>query len=264
MKHRKKGRKLGRTASHKKALLSNLSVSLIKNKRIKTTEAKAKELRTFFEPLVTKAKEAFRFKDSAPEKDVHLRRIAKKFLKDKEAIKILFDEIGSKVGDRPGGYTRVLKTGFRPGDGANLAIIELVDYSFIKEKEEPAAGKKKAKVKKEKVREDEEPKTIEEKKIPEEEKEDIEKKEEVEKDKKQKAAETKKEKDVKIPKADKDKEDKIKKEKEEVKKTKKKEVQKADKKETKTTSAKKDTKQEVDKPKTLKSKKSDTSKKDKK
>ena len=123
MEHRKKGRKLGRTASHKKALLSNLSISLIKNKRIKTTEAKAKELRTYFEPLVTKAKNAFSYKDSAPEKDVHLRRVAKKFLKDKEAIKILFDEIGPKVGDRPGGYTRVLKTGFRAGDGANLAII---------------------------------------------------------------------------------------------------------------------------------------------
>ena len=242
MEHRKKGRKLGRTASHKKALLSNLSISLIKNKRIKTTEAKAKELRTYFEPLVTKAKNAFSFKDSAPEKDVHLRRVAKKFLKDKEAIKILFDEIGPKVGDRPGGYTRVLKTGFRAGDGANLAIIELVDYSFIKEKEEPASGKKKAKVKKEKVDKEVEPEAVKEKEASEEEKTDVEKEEKVEKDEKQKAVETKKEKDVKIVKADKD--DKIKKGQEEVKKTKKKEVRKADKKEvkTKTISAKKDVK----------------------
>lgn len=242
MDHRKKGRKLGRTTSHKKALLSNLSISLIKNKRIKTTEAKAKELRIFFEPLVTKAKNAFSYKDSAPEKNVHLRRVAKKFLKDKEAIKILFDEIGPKVGDRPGGYTRVLKTGFRAGDGASLAIIELVDYSFIKEKEEPTSGKKKAKVKKEKVDKEVEPEAVKEKEASEEEKTDVEKEEKVEKDEKQKAVETKKEKDVKTVKADKD--DKIKKGQEEVKKTKKKEVRKADKKEvkTKTTSAKKDVK----------------------
>ena len=245
MEHRKKGRKLGRTASHKKALLSNLSISLIKNKRIKTTEAKAKELRTYFEPLVTKAKNAFSYKDSAPEKNVHLRRVAKKFLKDKEAIKILFDEIGPKVGDRPGGYTRVLKTGFRAGDGASLAIIELVDYSFIKEKEEPASGKKKAKVKKEKVDKEVEPEAVKEKKASEEEKTDVEKEEKDEKDEKQKATETKTEKDVKTVKADKDEADKIKKEQEEVKKTKKKEVKKTLKEEvkkTKTTSAKKDVK----------------------
>ncbi|MFC2092946.1 50S ribosomal protein L17 [Bacteroidota bacterium] len=147
MEHRKKGRKLNRTASHRKALLSNLSISLIKNKRIKTTEAKAKELRIYFEPFITKAKQAYSFKDTAPEKDVHLRRVAKKYINDKEAIKILFDEIGPKVGDRRGGYTRVLKTGHRVGDGARLALIELVDYSFIKEKESTRSGKKGKKIK---------------------------------------------------------------------------------------------------------------------
>ena len=147
MEHRKKGRKLNRTASHRKALLSNLSISLIKNKRIKTTEAKAKELRIYFEPFITKAKQAYSFKDTAPEKDVHLRRVAKKYINDKEAIKILFDEIGPKVGDRRGGYTRVLKTGHRVGDGARLALIELVDYSFIKEKESTSSGKKGKKIK---------------------------------------------------------------------------------------------------------------------
>lgn len=134
--HRKKERKLKRTASHRKALLSNLSISLILNKRIQTTEAKAKELRRFIEPLVSKAKKALKYKDSAPEKNVHLRREARKFLNNKDALKILFDEIGAKVGDRPGGYTRVLKTGHRFGDGAQTAIIEFVDYNYVKENEE--------------------------------------------------------------------------------------------------------------------------------
>jgi len=136
MVHRKKGRKLGRTASHRSALLANLSIALILNKRIKTTAAKAKELRRFIEPLVSKAKKALSFKDSAPEKNVHLRREARKFLNNKEALIILFDEIGAKVGDRPGGYTRVLKTGTRYGDGAQTAIIEFVDYNYVKAKED--------------------------------------------------------------------------------------------------------------------------------
>lgn len=146
MEHRKKGRKLGRTASHRNALLSNLSVSLILNKRIRTTEAKAKELRKYIEPLVTKAKKALANKDSAPEKNVHLRREARKFLNHKEALNVLFNEIGSKVGDRPGGYTRVLKTGSRYGDGASTAIIEFVDYNFVKEKEKEEKTKEDEKV----------------------------------------------------------------------------------------------------------------------
>lgn len=134
MEHRTKKRKLGRTASHRKALMSNLSVSLIKNKRIKTTLAKAKELRLYIEPLVTKARHAHN--DSVPEKSVHLRRVAKSFLKDDEAVKELFEEIGPKMADRQGGYTRVLKTGHRYGDGGDTAIIEFVDFDNVKETEE--------------------------------------------------------------------------------------------------------------------------------
>lgn len=132
MEHRTKGRKLGRTSSHKKALMSNLSVSLIMNDRIKTTLAKAKELRLYVEPLVTKAKKANA--STVAEKGVHLRRVAKQFLKDDSAVKKLFEELGPRFADRPGGYTRVLKTGHRPGDGADTAIIEFVGFEK-KEKE---------------------------------------------------------------------------------------------------------------------------------
>lgn len=129
--HRRKGRKLKRTASHRKALLSNLAVSLITNKKIKTTFAKAKELSWFIESLVTKAKTAL-----AGEKSnglaVHLRRQVHSYLKDKTAVKTLFDEIAPKVSDRPGGYTRVLKMGKRLGDAAELALIEFVDYNLEK------------------------------------------------------------------------------------------------------------------------------------
>jgi large subunit ribosomal protein L17 len=145
MEHRKKGRKLKRTASHRKALLSNLAIALIKHKRIKTTLAKAKELRTYIEPYVTKAKNALKFTSKEAGKALHLRRVTASMIKDKEAIQILFDEIGKKVENRNGGYTRVLKTGFRYGDGASEAIIELVDYSIIKEKEK--AEKKKEELK---------------------------------------------------------------------------------------------------------------------
>lgn len=135
MVHRKKGRKLKRTASHRDSLMSNLSASLILNKRIETTEAKAKELRRYIEPLVTKARKALKYKDSAPEKGIHLRREARKFLNNKEALIILFDEISLRVGERQGGFTRVLKKGFRWGDGAQTAIIEFVDYNYIEKKE---------------------------------------------------------------------------------------------------------------------------------
>lgn len=128
--HRRKGRKLNRTASHRKALLSNLSVSLIKNKKIETTLAKAKELRVFFESLVTKSKKAFSAADNKKEYSVHLRREVNKFLNDKGAVKTLFDEIAPKVMERQGGYTRVLKMGRRQGDAAEIALIELVDYNL--------------------------------------------------------------------------------------------------------------------------------------
>lgn len=127
MEHRKKGRKLKRTASHRKALLSNLCISLIKHKRISTTLAKAKELRTFIEPLITKAKKA----SKSPEAYVHYAREIRKFLRDREAITIILKEIGPKVLERAGGYTRLLKSGYRIGDGGDTAIIELVDFSVV-------------------------------------------------------------------------------------------------------------------------------------
>ncbi|MGB9697442.1 MAG: 50S ribosomal protein L17 [Ignavibacteria bacterium] len=148
MEHRKKGRKLKRTASHKKALLSNLATSLIKNKRIKTTVAKAKELRTFIEPLITKAKRALLAKNNGTsESAVHYFRLMKRFIKDKEASNILMGEVAEKVKNRNGGYTRILKTGFRRGDGAEEAIIELVDFAVAAEKSEGTKKKTTKKVK---------------------------------------------------------------------------------------------------------------------
>lgn len=147
MRHRVKGRKLGRTASHRLATLRALAVALFKHKKIKTTLAKAKETRSFVEPLITKAKN-----DS-----VHARRYVAKHINDKEVVKELFGEIVEKVGDRPGGYTRVVKLGNRLGDAAEMAIIELVDYNDLVEKKE-----KKAKApKKEKVVEEVETEVVE-------------------------------------------------------------------------------------------------------
>jgi large subunit ribosomal protein L17 len=130
MRHAVKGRKLKRTASHKKALLENLAVALFRHKKIKTTVAKAKEARSFVEKLITKARKG----------DIPSRRYVARFIKDREVMKELFSEIVAKVGDRPGGYTRVVKVGARRGDGADLAILELVDYN----EGEVKAPKKKA------------------------------------------------------------------------------------------------------------------------
>ena len=124
MRHSVKGRKLGRTASHRTALLNALATSLLKYKRIKTTEAKAKETRTFVEKLITKAKKS----------DLHVRRQVMESINDKEVVKELFGEIIPKIGERPGGYTRVVKLGNRNGDAAAMAIIELVDYNDIANK----------------------------------------------------------------------------------------------------------------------------------
>jgi large subunit ribosomal protein L17 len=150
--HRRKGRKLKRTASHRKATLSNLSVSLIKHKKIQTTLAKAKELRRFVESLITKSKKAYLTKDTKAAYGVHLRREANKFLQDKGAVTMLFEEIAPKVIDRPGGYTRVLKMGRRLGDAAEIALIELVDYNLEqtenKGKEKTAESEKKTEAKK--------------------------------------------------------------------------------------------------------------------
>lgn len=121
MRHGIKGRKLGRTASHRAATLRNLAMALLKHKKIKTTLAKAKELRTYVEPMITRAKV-----DS-----VANRRVTAQDINDKELVKELFTTIVEKVGDRPGGYTRVVKLGQRLGDAAEMAIIELVDFSEI-------------------------------------------------------------------------------------------------------------------------------------
>jgi large subunit ribosomal protein L17 len=129
MRHAKVGRKLSRTASHRKALLSALSVALIKHKRIQTTAAKAKETRRIVEPIITRARDAYMREKSGEPVDIHSRRIIAKFIRDKEALGLLFSEIAEKVGKRQGGYTRVLKLGNRLGDGAEMAVIELVDYN---------------------------------------------------------------------------------------------------------------------------------------
>ena len=119
MRHGKKINHLGRTASHRSAMLSNMASSLIKHKRIITTVAKAKSLRVFVEPIITRSKVS----------STHNYRTAFSYLKDKEAVKELFTVVGEKVANRPGGYTRILKTGNRAGDNAEMAMIELVDFN---------------------------------------------------------------------------------------------------------------------------------------
>ena len=118
MRHNKKFNHLGRTASHRSAMLANMAISLIMHKRITTTVAKAKALKKYVEPLITKAKE-----DST-----NSRRVVFSYLQNKEAIKELFGAVAEKVGDRPGGYTRIIKLGFRQGDAAQICFIELVDF----------------------------------------------------------------------------------------------------------------------------------------
>ena len=119
MRHNKKVNHLGRTKTHREAMLAHMASSLIKHKRIFTTTAKAKSLRKYIEPLITKSKDS----------SVHSQRIVFSSLQDKYAVKELFTEISSKVMDRPGGYTRIIKTGLREGDNAAMCFIELVDYN---------------------------------------------------------------------------------------------------------------------------------------
>lgn len=132
MRHGKSFNHLGRTASHRKAMLSNMASSLIIHKRITTTVAKAKALKVFVEPIITKSKT-----DST-----HSRRIVFSYLQDKDSVKELFDEISEKVNDRPGGYTRIIKLGNRLGDNADMCIMELVDYNeLLLGDKEPAKAK---------------------------------------------------------------------------------------------------------------------------
>ena len=144
MRHRKRGRHLSRTASHRKALLASLSVSLLMHKKIQTTVAKAKETRRVVEKLITRAKNAYRREQEGNPKDVHARREVFRFLRDRDAVKELFNDIAGKVSNRPGGYTRVVRLGQRYGDGAELAVIQLVDFTVS----EPAPSKKSEKEKK--------------------------------------------------------------------------------------------------------------------
>lgn len=132
MRHGKKINHLGRTDSHRKAMLSNMATSLVKHKRITTTLAKAKALRTYVEPLITKSKT-----DST-----HSRRTVFSYLKDKDAVTILFREVSEKVASRPGGYTRIVKLANRAGDNAEMAIIELVDYNEVYNSSEVKTEKK--------------------------------------------------------------------------------------------------------------------------
>ena len=128
MRHNKKFNHLGRTASHRSAMLSNMACSLIKHKRITTTVAKAKALKKFVEPLITKAKDD----------TTNSRRVVFSNLQDKYAVTELFKEISVKIADRPGGYTRIIKTGHRLGDNAEMCFIELVDYNENMAKEKVA------------------------------------------------------------------------------------------------------------------------------
>ena len=121
MRHGKKIIKLGRKSAHRKAMLANMAVSLFEHKRITTTSTKAKALKIFVEPLITKSKN-----DS-----IHNRRLCFSKLRNKHGVQILFDEISKRVADRPGGYTRVIKLGNRLGDNASMAMIELVDFNEI-------------------------------------------------------------------------------------------------------------------------------------
>lgn len=145
MRHRKSGRKLGRTASHRRATLSSLSNALINHKRIQTTTAKAKETRMVVEKLITRAKRAVSKEGEGKPKDVHARREVFSFLRDRNSVSVLFSDIAQKVAARQGGYTRVVKLGQRRGDGAEIAMLELVDYNTGQEKTPKKSAERKAK-----------------------------------------------------------------------------------------------------------------------
>ena len=134
MRHNKKVNHLGRKSAHRKAMLANMASSLLIHKRISTTLAKAKALRMYVEPLITKAKDD----------TTHSRRVVFSYLQDKDAVSELFREISAKIADRPGGYTRILKTGNRLGDNAEMCIMELVDYNeaMLAAKEDAGKAKK--------------------------------------------------------------------------------------------------------------------------
>jgi len=143
MRHGKKFNHLGRKSAHRKAMLANMGSSLIKHKRINTTVAKAKALRVFLEPLITKSKND----------TMHNRRVVFRHLRDKDAVTELFREISTKVADRPGGYLRIIKLGNRLGDNAQMAMIEFVDYNPTYNADKPAKKKTRRRRKKAKTEE---------------------------------------------------------------------------------------------------------------
>ncbi len=147
MRHGKKGNHLGRTDSHRKAMLANMASSLIKHKRISTTLAKAKALRMYVEPLLTKSKTD----------TTHSRRIVFRYLQDKDTVTELFRDVAAKIANRPGGYTRIIKLNNRLGDNAEMALIELVDYNEVYGKEAVTAEKKTTRRGRSKVKKDEAP-----------------------------------------------------------------------------------------------------------
>lgn len=134
MRHGKKFNHLGRTAAHRKAMLANMACSLIEHKRINTTVAKAKALKQFIEPLITKSKTE---NNQTTEKGTHNRRIVFRNLRNKYAVTELFGTVAEKVGERPGGYTRIIKLGNRLGDNADMAMIELVDFNELYNADKP-------------------------------------------------------------------------------------------------------------------------------
>jgi large subunit ribosomal protein L17 len=136
MRHGKKFNHLGRTASHRKAMLANMACSLIEHKRINTTTAKAKALKQFVEPIVTRAKQD---NNQTTDGSRHNRRVAFSMLRNKHAVTELFSTVAEKIGDRPGGYTRIIKLGNRLGDNADMAMIEFVDFNSIYNAEEKKA-----------------------------------------------------------------------------------------------------------------------------
>ncbi|MBT8321573.1 MAG: 50S ribosomal protein L17 [Eudoraea sp.] len=138
MRHGKKFNHLGRKTAHRKAMLANMASSLIEHKRINTTVAKAKALKQFVEPLITKSKAE---NNQSAEEGTHNRRIVFSNLRSKEAVSELFGTVSAKVGDRPGGYTRIIKLGTRLGDNAEMAMIELVDFNEIYEAGRPQKKK---------------------------------------------------------------------------------------------------------------------------
>lgn len=121
MRHGKKFNHLGRKTGHRRALLANLAIALIEHKRINTTLAKAKALKLYVEPLITKSKD----------NSTHSRRVVFSYLQNKDAVKELFGTVAAAIGERPGGYTRVIRTGFRPSDASEMALIELVDFNTV-------------------------------------------------------------------------------------------------------------------------------------